>query len=238
MRRADRLFQIIQLIRKYRVTTAAVLAESLEVSERTVYRDIRDLVLSGVPIEGEAGVGYVLRKGFDLPPLMFTRTEIEALVLGTRVVSSWADPELAKAAQSALDRISVALPDPLRERLVESRLYAPGFMVDTAVVERLGMLRGAVDERLKAWMAYRDAAEAETQRTVRPLGLAFFGNRWTLMAWCELRDDFRAFRLDRVRDLRLLPERFSDEPGKTMDDYLAAMRDEDAYEDRLRKRAE
>jgi predicted DNA-binding transcriptional regulator YafY len=235
MRRADRLFQIIQLIRKHRVTTAAVLAESLEVSERTVYRDIRDLVLSGVPIEGEAGVGYVLRKGFDLPPLMFTRTEIEALVLGTRVVSSWADPDLAKAAQSALDRISVALPDSLRERLVESRLYAPGFMVDTAVVERLRLLRGAVDERSKAWMAYRDASEADTERTVRPLGLAFFGNRWTLMAWCKLRDDFRAFRLDRVQDLRVLPERFVDEPGKTMDDYIASMREEEDTVDQTRR---
>jgi predicted DNA-binding transcriptional regulator YafY len=236
MRRADRLFQIIQLIRKHRVTTASVLAESLEVSERTVYRDIRDLVLSGVPIEGEAGVGYMLRKGFDLPPLMFTRTEIEALVLGTRAVSSWADPELAKAAQSALDRISVALPDSLRERLVESRLYAPGFMVDTAVVERLGLLRRAVDERSKAWMAYRDAAEAQTQRTVRPLGLAFFGNRWTLMAWCELREDFRAFRLDRVKELRVQPERFVDEAGKTMDDYLALMRDDEDTGEQTSKR--
>jgi predicted DNA-binding transcriptional regulator YafY len=226
MRRADRLFQIIQLIRKHRVTTAAVLAESLEVSERTVYRDIRDLVLSGVPIEGEAGVGYVLRKGFDLPPLMFTRTEIEALVLGTRVVSSWADPELAKAAESALDRISVALPDALRERLTSSRLYAPAFMVDTEVVERLGLLRGAVDERWKVWMSYRDAAEAETRRSVRPLGLAFYGNRWTLLAWCELREDFRAFRLDRVTELKVLPDRFEQEPGKTMDDYLARVRDE------------
>ena len=148
-------------------------------------------------------------------------------MLGTRVVSSWADPELAKAAQSALDRISVALPDSLRERLVESRLYAPGFMVDTAVIERLGQLRVAVDERSKAWMAYRDVADVETQRTVRPLGLAFFGNRWTLLGWCEMRQDFRAFRLDRVRELRVLPERFSDEPGKTMDDYLAAMREEE-----------
>src|SRR5690606_31472527 len=195
MRRADRLFQIIQLIRKHRVTTAATLAEALEVSERTVYRDIRDLVLSGVPIEGEAGVGYVLRKGFDLPPLMFTRTEVEALVLGMRAVTSWADPELAAAAQSALDRISLALPDTLRERLAESRLYAPGFIVDTAVVERLRLLRGAVDERNKVWMAYRDAAEADTDRTVRPLALAFYSNRWTLVAWCELRDNFRAFRL-------------------------------------------
>ena len=122
MRRADRLFQIIQFIRRHRLTTAAALAKALEVSERTVYRDIRDLVHSGVPIEGEAGVGYMLRKGFDLPPLMFTATEIEALVLGTRVVQSWADPALAKAAGAALDRIAISLPDALRTRLVESRL--------------------------------------------------------------------------------------------------------------------
>jgi predicted DNA-binding transcriptional regulator YafY len=104
-------------------------------------------------------------------------------------------------------------------------------MVDTAVVERLGTLRVAVDQRSKAWMAYRDAGDAETQRTVRPLGLAFFGNRWTLLGWCELREDFRAFRLDRVRELQVLPEHFADEPGKTMDDYLASMREEEhAYE--------
>src|SRR6266545_3025718 len=117
MRRADRLFQIIQLIRRYNVTTAGALAEALEVSERTVYRDIRDLVLSGVPIDGEAGVGYRLRKGFDLPPLMFTATELEALVLGSRLVMSWSDPALANAAQSALARIEAALPEELRSRL-------------------------------------------------------------------------------------------------------------------------
>lgn len=229
MRRADRLFQIIQFIRRHRVTTAKALAEALEVSERTVYRDIRDLVLSGVPIEGEAGVGYILRKGFDLPPLMFTSTEVEALVLGTRVVSSWGDSELAKAAESALDRIATALPDALRARLVESRLYAPGFIVRPEVIERLGILRGAVTERRKAWLAYADFHGERTQRTVRPLGLSFFGNVWMLSAWCELRRDFRDFRLDRVKELRLLDEHFEDEPGKTMDNFLMLLQNESEH---------
>jgi predicted DNA-binding transcriptional regulator YafY len=209
------------------VTTAAELSHALEVSERTVYRDIRDLVLSGVPIEGEAGVGYVLRKGFDLPPLMFTQTEVEALVLGTRVVSSWADPELAKAAEMALERIAIALPEHLRTRLVESRLYAPAFHVSPEVVERLGLLREAVSEKRKAWLLYRDVGDVETQRTVRPLGLSFWGFTWMCTAWCELRNDFRSFRLDRTRELRILDERFEDEPGKRMEDYLRAMQEED-----------
>jgi predicted DNA-binding transcriptional regulator YafY len=226
MRRADRLFQIIQFIRRHRVTTAAALAEALEVSERTVYRDIRDLVISGVPIEGEAGVGYMLRKGFDLPPLMFTRDEVEALVLGTRVVSSWADAGLGKAAEAALDRIAAALPDDLRTRLVESRLFAPGFHVREEVVERLGVLREATTAKRKVRMAYRDVNEAQTERAVRPLGLSFFGSTWMLTAWCELRNDFRNFRLDRVESLELLNELFVEEPGKTWQDYVKRMEEE------------
>jgi predicted DNA-binding transcriptional regulator YafY len=226
MRRADRLFQIIQFIRGRRVTTAAELARALEVSERTVYRDIRDLVLSGVPIEGEAGVGYMLRKGFDLPPLMFTREELEALVLGSRVVTSWADASLGRAAQNALDRIAAALPEELRSRLIESRLFAPGFRVREDVVERLGVLREATSARRKAWIAYRDVNEAGTERVVRPLGLSFFGTTWMLTAWCELREDFRNFRLDRVEQLRLLEDRFADEPGRTWEDYVKHMETE------------
>jgi len=220
MRRADRLFQIIQFIRRHRLTTAAALADALEVSERTIYRDIRDLVHSGVPIEGEAGVGYMLRKGFDLPPLMFTATEIEALVLGTRVVQSWADPELAKAAAAALDRIATSLPDALRNRLVESRLYAPGFHVRPEVMERLQYLREAVDGRRKTWLAYNDVEAVATERIVRPLALSFFGYTWMVTAWCELRTDFRSFRLDRVAEVRVLEERFEDEPGKRIEDYF------------------
>jgi predicted DNA-binding transcriptional regulator YafY len=226
MRRADRLFQIIQFIRGRRVTTAAELARALEVSDRTVYRDIRDLVLSGVPIEGEAGVGYMLRKGFDLPPLMFTREEVEALVLGTRVVTSWADNELGRAAESALGRIAAALPDDLQTRLLESRLYAPGFHVAPDVMQRLGLLREATDGRRKTWLTYRDSAEALTERTVRPLALAFFGYTWMLTAWCELRNDFRSFRLDRVEKLDLLDERFTDEQGKTWEDYVKRMEEQ------------
>jgi predicted DNA-binding transcriptional regulator YafY len=226
MRRADRLFQIIQFIRGRRVTTAAELARALEVSERTVYRDVRDLVLSGVPIEGEAGVGYMLRRGFDLPPLMFTRDEVEALVLGTRVVSSWADSNLGRAAEAALSRISAALPDDLQTRLLESRLFAPGFHVHPEVMERLGLLREATSEKRKAWLAYSDAGDTRTERNVRPLGLSFFGSTWMLTAWCELRDDFRNFRLDRIYDLRVLGDGFVDEPGKTWDDYVRQMETE------------
>src|SRR5688572_2324310 len=227
MRRADRLFQIIQFIRRHRVTTAGALADALEVSERTVYRDIRDLVHSGVPIEGEAGVGYMLRKGFDLPPLMFTATEIEALVLGTRVVQSWADPELARAAASALDRIATALPDALRNRLVESRLYAPGFHVPPDVMDRLQHLREAVDAHRKTWVAYKDADGIATERIIRPLALSFFGYTWMVTAWCELRVDFRSFRLDRVAEVRVLDERFEDEPGKRIEDYFKLIGAED-----------
>jgi len=223
LRRADRLFQIIQYVRGHRVTTAAELARALEVSERTVYRDIRDLVLSGVPIEGEAGVGYVLRKGFDLPPLMFTRDEVEALVLGTRVVSSWADSELGHAAESALGRIAAALPDDLRDRVLESRLFAPGFHVPPEVVKRLGLLREAAEERRKASVLYRDVNDACSDRIVRPLALSFFGSTWMLTAWCELRHDFRNFRLDRMESLQVTEQRFQDEAGKTWADFVRLM---------------
>jgi predicted DNA-binding transcriptional regulator YafY len=227
LRRADRLFQIIQLLRRKRVATAATLARELEVSERTVYRDIRDLVSSGVPIEGEAGVGYMLRKGFDLPPLMFTEVEIEAMVLGARVVSSWGDASLAKAASDALARVESALPERLRSRIDATRLYAPGFHVPQDVAAALTDLRGSIDERRKVWMAYTDPAGIDTERTVRPIGLFFWGRVWSLTGWCELRDDFRSFRLDRIRELRCLDLQFLDEPGKTIGDFFRKVGEEE-----------
>jgi len=220
LRRADRLFQVIQLLRRNKVITARDLAEGLEVSERTIYRDIQDLVRSGVPIEGEAGVGYVLRRGFDLPPLMFTEAEVEALVLGMRVVASWSDPDLAKAAESALARVEAALPERLGLRLTQSRLYAPGFHVRPQMLARLGEFRACLEDRHKVWLHYRDVNDAETERIVRPLGLFFWGYTWSLTAWCELRDDFRSFRLDRVLDFRILEDTFADEPGRTLDDFF------------------
>jgi predicted DNA-binding transcriptional regulator YafY len=223
VRRADRLFQLIQLLRRRNVATAAWLARELEVSERTVYRDVRDLMLSGVPIEGEAGVGYLLRRGFDLPPLMFSEAEIEAMVLGARVVTSWGDAGLAKAAAEALARVEAILPERLKSRLNGTPLYAPGFHVPAAVVERLASLRRAIDQRRAVQLAYTAAGGEATDRTVRPLGLFFWGYGWSLAAWCELRTDFRSFRLDRIRELRVLPERFADEPGRTLQDYFSRM---------------
>jgi predicted DNA-binding transcriptional regulator YafY len=205
--------------------TASSLATELEISERTVYRDVRDLVMSGVPIEGEAGVGYMLRRGFDLPPLMFSEGEIEAMVLGARVVTSWGDAALAKAAGDALARVEAALPDRLKTRLNGTRLYAPGFHVPQPVMSALASLRGAIDVHQKAWMAYTAGEGEQTQRIVRPLGLFFWGYTWSLTAWCELRSDFRSFRLDRIDELRLLEERFVEEPGKTLDDYFRRMDD-------------
>jgi predicted DNA-binding transcriptional regulator YafY len=228
MRRADRLFQIIQLLRRRNVATAAWLAGELEVSERTVYRDIRDLMMSGVPIEGEAGVGYVLRRGFDLPPLMFTDAEIEAMVLGARVVTSWGDPGLARAAGDALARVESVLPDRLKARLTGTPLFAPGFHVPPRVAASLTELRGAIDARRKVRLAYRGPDGAATERTVRPLGLFFWGTTWSLTGWCELRTDFRNFRLDRIERMDALPERFHEEAGRTLDDYFARRGDEHA----------
>lgn len=221
MRRADRLFQIIQLLRRRNVATAGWLAGELEVSERTVYRDIRDLMLSGVPIEGEAGVGYILRRGFDLPPLMFTDAEIEAMVLGARVVTSWGDAGLAKAAADALARVESVLPDRLKARLTGTPLFAPGFHIPQQVAASLTELRGAIDARRKVQLLYTGADGATTERAVRPLGLFFWGTTWSFAGWCELRTDFRSFRLDRIGRMDVLPERYQDEAGRTLDDYFS-----------------
>lgn len=221
MRRADRLFQIVQILRRRRLTTARHLAETLEISERTVYRDIRDLIASGVPVEGEAGVGYRLR-GFELPPLMFTRDEVEALVLGARIVQSWTDPSLARAASEALAKIETALPQD-RSHLVQSTpLFAPGDHWQEEVQVDFKLLREAIRESRRLRFCYSDASGVGSERTVRPLGLAFYGPVWTLTAWCELRQDFRVFRLDRMRDLEVL-DAFPQEPGRTLRDFVALM---------------
>lgn len=222
MRRADRLFQIVQLLRRRRVTTAAQLASALSVSERTIYRDIDDLSLSGVPILAEAGVGYALAKGFDLPPLMFTKAEVEAIVLGARIVRAWADPALAKAAEEALAKVESVLPAALRDRIPQAEIFAPDFHIDAAHRARLQPLREAIAERRKLRLAYQDGAGAASERVVRPLGLFFWGTTWTLGAWCELRTGFRTFRTDRIAALEVLAETFEAEPGKTLADLIRA----------------
>jgi predicted DNA-binding transcriptional regulator YafY len=226
MRRADRLFRIIQLLRRRKLTTARQIAEELEVSERTVYRDVADLVGSGVPIRGEAGVGYAMDRGFDLPPLMFTEDELEALVLGVRVVESWGDATLAQAARLVVQKVEAVLPERLRDRVGKAPLFAPGFHVPAESARELGTLRRAIRERRKARLSYVDRVAAATERTIRPLGLFFWGSSWTVAAWCELRNGFRGFRLDRMQTLQLTEQRFEDEAGRTLADFFEYVRKE------------
>jgi predicted DNA-binding transcriptional regulator YafY len=218
MRRADRLFQLVQILRRSRVVTARRIAEQLEISERTVYRDIRDLTLSGVPIRGEAGVGYALAHGFDVPPLMFTEEEIEALVFGVRVVQGYADPALARAADSVLAKVQMVLPDGLRDRTLSRSLLVPAMYLGKPA-PNLGALREAIRSRKCVSFAYSDAAGNETRRTVRPLAVAFWGKVWSLASWCEKRKDFRGFRLDRMREVALGTV-FVEEEDKSLDAFI------------------
>jgi predicted DNA-binding transcriptional regulator YafY len=220
VRRADRLFEIIQFLRRKDLARARDLSEELEVSERTIYRDIQDLVASGVPIEGEAGVGYVLRAGFDLPPLMFKEQEIEALVLGARIVESWADPELAAAASDVIAKVEAVIPERLRSYMANTALLAPPYHYMEPIRFDMAELRHAIRNRFKLRLRYRNALAEESERTVRPLSLAFFGPVWLLSAWCELREDFRTFRLDRIDRFEVQPDRFAPERGKTLHDFL------------------
>lgn len=220
MRRADRLFQIIQFLRTRRVTTARWLAEQLEVSERTIYRDIKDLILSGVNIEGEAGVGYVIRHGFDLPPLMFSKDEITALTLGARIVESWADKSLATAAQSALSKIETALPNELKKTLGDTLLFSPLTRITPEVSITMAEIRFAADHRRKVSVRYIRADGQDLERIIWPLGLFFWGSVWTIGAWCELRNAFRVFRLDRVNHLSVLDEHYPHEKGKSLRDLI------------------
>lgn len=175
MRRADRLFQIVQLIRGRRLTTAAFLAERLEVSERTVYRDIADLQHQGVPIEGEAGVGYRLGAGFELPPLMFTQDEASALVAAARLAQSWVDPAMARDIETGLGKILSVLPPSARVSAEALALYAPALGLSDLLRERLQTLREAVQSRHKLHLVYRDVAGEPSERTVRPLGCFYWG---------------------------------------------------------------
>ncbi len=203
MRRADRLFQIVQYLRGGRLLTARALAERLEVSERTIYRDIADLIGSGVPIEGEAGVGYLMRAGYDLPPLMFSRDEIVALVAGARMLRSWGGAAMAAAAEEALIKIGAVLPEAEAARAQEVKVHAIAYpQISDALRRRIDHLERAAETRLRLHITYADAEGIATARTIRPLGLWFWGKVWTLIAWCELRDDFRVFRIDRIKDIR------------------------------------
>lgn len=220
MRRAERLFQIVQLIRGRRLSTARFLAERLEVSERTVYRDVADLLAQGVPIEGEAGVGYRMRAGFDLPPLMFTTDEARALVASVRVAQPRLDTALAAQAEAALSKILAVLPAAARAAAESLAIYAPAVGPDAATRDRLQVLRIAAEERRVVQLRYLDLKGRVSERRVRPLGCFYWSEVWTLAAWCEVREGFRNFRVDRIERLETLEEHFRDEPGRTLADLF------------------
>ncbi|GGA69732.1 DNA-binding transcriptional regulator [Edaphobacter acidisoli] len=229
MRRADRLFRIVQFLRSGRLLTAQKLAEKLEVSQRTIYRDVQDLQASGMPIEGEAGVGYTLRRDEDLPPLMFTREELTALVLGARLVRAWGGAENVAAANQALQRIEAVLPAELRNDFDSILLYAPGFRMTKLLRDRLDMLHAACKTQRVVRFGYVKEDGTASERDVRPLLLAFWSGAWTLAAWCELREDFRTFRMDRMQEVAVLERTFVPKRGQRIEDYLKMLPAQDRH---------
>jgi predicted DNA-binding transcriptional regulator YafY len=199
MNRTTRLFKLMDALRGHRrPVTAAKLAEDLSVSVRTVYRDIQTLMDLGAPLEGEAGLGYLLRAGFFLPPLMFGEDELEALVLGARWVRGQGDPALAAAADSALAKIATASPKDLRDRIAETGLWAPRWPAPAEQPSGLRTIREALRMEHKLSITYVDEKGVTTERVVWPIGLAFLEGKRLLAAWCELRKGFRHFRSDRI----------------------------------------
>ncbi len=199
MRRADRLFQIIQILRRsHRPVTAAAFADELEVSVRTVYRDIADLTGRRVPIQGEAGLGYVLASDFDMPPLMLTAEEIEALVLGAQWVSRLHDPQLAAAARDGIAKIAAGLPAALQSSIAEPAIVTKPPETPGMPGLTLRSLRQAIRQHRKLHLNYRDGNEDVTDRTVWPVVIGYDETHPLLIAWCEMREAFRHFRIDRI----------------------------------------
>jgi predicted DNA-binding transcriptional regulator YafY len=223
MRRADRLLNLIQILRRHRLpVTAQRLAEELEVSRRTVYRDVADLQASRVPIDGEAGVGYLLRPGYDLPPLMFSVEEIEAIVLGLRLVVDRGDPALVHAAADVMTKVSAVVPSQLASAIQRSALLVPARAPEAADFGRnLHELRLAVRDQQKLKISYTDEAGRPTERLVWPLAIFLYTHVTLLCAWCELRADYRMFRSDRIHDLGPTGERFDGRNGNLLKDYLS-----------------
>lgn len=224
MRRADRLFRLVQLLSDDRDVTAKQLAEKLEVSERTVYRDMQDLSLSGVPVQSEAGRGYRLMPGFRLSPLMFDKEEIAALLLGIRMINAWADRDLARAAQRVIEKIQAVVPERLHDELNKQELLVPDFGRDNTVQNRLGEIRRAIGNLNSIHLHYQREDGEKTHRQIQPLGLFYWGSNWTFVGWCELRNNFRHFRLDRILELKVLDEQFVVKKDRRLQDYLAMVR--------------
>jgi len=214
MRRADRLFQIIQILRRSRrPVTADAIAEELETSKRTVYRDIADLIGQQAPIRGEAGVGYILEDGFDMPPLMLTPEEVEAAVLGAQMVAARGDPALKRAAEDLMAKIAAVIPETLRPLVLEPATRAlPNWHAKPDNLD-MAEVRRAIRLGRKITLTYCDEQERETRRTVWPFAIGYYETSRLLVCWCELRTGFRSFRTDRVSSADFHEERYPERPA-------------------------
>jgi predicted DNA-binding transcriptional regulator YafY len=221
MRRTDRLFDLIQILRDGKLHRASDLAAALEVSTRTIWRDMATLIASGVPVEGERGVGYILTAPITLPPVALTRDELEALRLGVQLVAAAADPSLARAAASLRAKIAAVTPDAARDSGPDAFVFASAEAARAA--PHLAAIRRAIRDHERLWLRYAGLSGRVSERVVRPLQLEFWGRVWTLTAWCETRNDFRVFRVDLVEALELRGGPFLPQPGRTIEDYLSRL---------------
>jgi predicted DNA-binding transcriptional regulator YafY len=219
MRRAERLFRLVNQLRSRTVSRAEDLAAYLEVSVRTVYRDIAHLQASGLPIEGEAGVGYLLRPGFDLPPLTFTFEQLDALAIGLSFVEVAGDTSLSQAAKEVRAKLQAALPEPDQCKLEKAPLFAS--RRDGRAAPIMKVIRRAIRESEVLNLQYMDAEGNFSARRARPLAIWAFTEGWLFAGWCELRNDFRAFRLDRIAAIEATGDNFADDPKQNLQAYLA-----------------
>lgn len=227
MRRADRLFRIVEYLKARRETvTGEELAAEMEIGVRTIYRDVADLRSSGVPIFGEAGVGYLLSRDYVLRPLMFDVEELDALSLGAQMVESWGDAALARSARRAIDKINAVLPEVLARDAKQTAAYACASRDKLSISIDLVALRRAVRSKHYVEIGYADGSNKKSQRRIRPLCLVFIAPVWLLGAWCEVRGDFREFRVDRITSMNITDEPFQDDAGKTLKDLQAMKRHE------------
>lgn len=229
MRRADRLFEIIQLLRNRNLTTAKWLSERLEVSERTIYRDIQDLMSCGVPIDSAAGMGYVLHKDYDLPPLMFNLPEITSMIIGIKMAISLGG-KVTQSAEKALSKINNVLPQELKNTFQDTHIYTPPFYEKESAGDIIMQLNEAIQQKKAIEIHYqKPTQEIADIRTIYPLGIFFWKDRWTLAAWCTLRDDFRHFRIDRMFHVKPLESIFKLEKHQTLQAFFKSVSAKELY---------
>ena len=226
MRRADRLFQIIQILRRsQRPVTAGAIAKELETTTRTIYRDVAQLMADRVPIRGEAGMGYVLERGFDMPPLMLTPDEIEAAMLGAQWVRERADPQLARAAADLVAKIGEVIPEHLRPILFEPALTSASARPKTLDTIDMARVRNSIRAQHKVVVNYRDEKDRETRRTIWPIAVSYWESVRVIVAWCELRGAFRHFRTDRVGSAQFLEARYPTPRARLRSAWMKELRD-------------